>query len=49
MISSRGAPTSFPQTRAQVGCVAQSDAAPAMAGFAVGALARFVNILIAPV
>jgi len=32
-----------PQSRVRVGCVAQSGKAPAMAGFAAGALARFVN------
>ena len=36
------------QIRVRVGCDAQSDEAPAMSGFAVGAK-RFVNILIAPV
>jgi len=36
------------QIRVRVCCVAQSDEAPAMSGFAVGAK-RFVNILIAPV
>jgi len=46
--STGGVPTLSRQIRVRVGHAAQSDDAPAMSGFALGAK-RFVNILISPV